>query len=274
MVNTPSTAANSFYVNVDTTPTDPVMIWDTAVTTGFVKQTVSWRGNTNTAGTPGAGQFTPKIFNLTQGTHQLIVLGREGGAQLSTITISPASVLPAPWQVIDIGGVAMTGSASNSAGIYAIAGSGNLSGSSDNFRFLFQSMTGDGDLRAQLTSLQNTSSSARAGVIVRETLTSGSRYAFMGISPDGTIYSQTRTATASSSSSTSSGVMTAPNIWARLVRSGNALLGYKSSDGAAWTLVSSNSIAMATNVYFGLAVASGSTNALSTANFTNVVAIP
>jgi len=273
-VNAPNTGANSFYVNIDSDPTDPYMVWDMAVTTGFTKQTVSWRGSLNTLGTPGADQFTPKVFNLTQGTHRLIILGREGGSQFSSITIAPFNVLPPPWQAIDIGNVGITGKSFSSAGGYAIAGAGNLSGSSDNFRFLFQPMSGDGDLRANITSLQNSTVDARGGIIMRETLTPGSKYAFMGMSPDGTIRSQTRTATLSGSSSVTAGVGTAPNIWTRLVRTGNAVLGYKSTDGATWTLVSSNSLTMATNIYFGLAVASGTTNALSAGGFTNVLAIP
>jgi hypothetical protein len=273
-VNAPNTLANSFYVNIDANPTDPVMIWDTAVTTGFSSQTVSWRGNINPNGVPGADQFTPKVFNLTQGTHQLIILGREGNTQLGAITISPATALPPPWQVVDIGNVGITGQASVSNGVYSVSGAGNLSGSSDNFRFLYQSMTGDGDLRARINSLQNSATNACAGVIIRETLTPGSKCAFVGISPDGTVRAQSRISTATGSSALTSGSLTVPNAWARLVRSNNAVLGYKSTDGAAWSLVSSNSIAMATNIYFGLAVASGTTNAPTTATFTNVVAIP
>ena len=274
LINAPSIAANSFYVNIDADPTDPYMIWDTAITTNFVNQTVCWRGNTNSNGTPGADQFTPKVFNLTQGAHQLIIVGREAYTELGTITISPATVLPPPWQALDIGNVGITGGASVSNSTYQVSGAGSLSGSSDTFRFLYQPMTGDGDVRARINSLQNVTSNACAGVIIRETLTPGSEYAFVGIQPNGTVWSQTRTSTASGSSGISSGTLAPPNSWARLVRSNNAVLAYKSSDGATWTLVSSNSITMATNIYFGLAVASGTTNAPSSAMFTNVVAIP
>ena len=84
-VNAPSTAANSLYVNIDAQPTDPTMIWDIPVTTGFVNQTVSWRGS----GTDTNSQYTPAIFaNLSAGTHQLIIVGREAGVQLGQITIA------------------------------------------------------------------------------------------------------------------------------------------------------------------------------------------
>jgi hypothetical protein len=270
MTVAPDSDHNSFYINIDSDPTDPTMIWDLALTSTLTQTQVSWRGT----GDDGSDQFNPKVFNLTQGTHQLIILGREAGAQLGTITISPANVLPAPWQVLDIGNPGITGSASVSNGAYNVSGSGTLNGSSDSFRFLYQPMTGDSDLRARITSLQNTSGSPCVGVMVRETLTPGSKYAFVGVLPDGSVRSQNRASTASGSSAVNSGSLAMPNAWARLVRSNNSVLAYKSSDGASWTLVGSNSIVMATNIYFGLAVASGTNSALSAASLTNVVAVP
>ena len=41
LVNAPSTDNNSFFVNIDARPTDPLMIWDVPVTTGLPSQTVS-----------------------------------------------------------------------------------------------------------------------------------------------------------------------------------------------------------------------------------------
>jgi hypothetical protein len=86
-VNAPGDGANSFYVNIDAQPTDPTMIWDIPVTSGFTNQTVSWRGN----GTDTTAQYAPEVFNLTAGVHQLIIVGREAGAQLGQITIAPYS---------------------------------------------------------------------------------------------------------------------------------------------------------------------------------------
>ena len=63
-------------------------------------------------------------------------------------------------------------------------------------------------------------------------------------------------------------------FWARLARAGNSLYSYQSTTGTNWTLVTSNSITMATNIYFGLAVASGNTNTLNTSTFTNLTVVP
>jgi len=92
LVNAPNSAANSFYVNIDGQPTDPTMIWDPPVTSGFTNLVVSWRGT----GTDTNNQFAPIVFNLSAGTHQLIVRGREGGGQLASMSLIPYAVPPAP----------------------------------------------------------------------------------------------------------------------------------------------------------------------------------
>jgi hypothetical protein len=84
LVNASNVSGNSFYVNFDAQPQDPSMIWDiNPVTSGFEQRLVRWRGN----GTAEADQFDPIIFNLTAGMHQLIIVGREPGAQLQSLSI-------------------------------------------------------------------------------------------------------------------------------------------------------------------------------------------
>jgi hypothetical protein len=89
LVNAPSEGENSLYINVDGEPTDPLMIWDIPLTSGFTNQFAAWRGN----GTPTTAQYSPKIFNLTAGTHQLYVRGREPNTQLQSFTVAPAGAL-------------------------------------------------------------------------------------------------------------------------------------------------------------------------------------
>jgi hypothetical protein len=63
-------------------------------------------------------------------------------------------------------------------------------------------------------------------------------------------------------------------VWVRVVRSGNTLSGYKSVDGVNWNQVNSVSITMASNIYIGLAVASGASGTLATSLFNNVTVVP
>jgi len=86
VVNAANTGSNSFYVNFDSEPTDPAMIWDIyPITSGFKTRTVSWRGN----GTPDSDQYYPKVFYLTKGLHTLIIRGREAYTKLDSISITP-----------------------------------------------------------------------------------------------------------------------------------------------------------------------------------------
>lgn len=91
-VNCPDGGSNSFWINFDSDPTDPLMIWDVVqFTTGFQQRFASWRGT----GTFDQPQFTTKVWTLTAGTHQLVIFGREPNAQIQSITIQhPSPVIP------------------------------------------------------------------------------------------------------------------------------------------------------------------------------------
>lgn len=95
LVNAPNSGANSFYINIDSQPQDPTMIWDVTLTSGFEQRLISWRGN----GTDTANQFVPKVFTLTAGMHQLLVIGREANTQLSSLSILQ---IPPPPQNLHI----------------------------------------------------------------------------------------------------------------------------------------------------------------------------
>jgi hypothetical protein len=88
MVIAPSLSQNTFCVNIDAEPTDPLMIWDIPVSPTLTPRTVSWRGNGN--GYPASDQYSPKVFSLAVGSHQLIIRGEDANATLGTISIVPA----------------------------------------------------------------------------------------------------------------------------------------------------------------------------------------
>ena len=91
VVNAPGEDSNSFFLNIDAQPEDPLTIWDIEVTSGFEERVVNWRGD----GAPDSSQFAPKRFKLTQGKHQLIITGREPEVQLKSLSIRPAKPEPA-----------------------------------------------------------------------------------------------------------------------------------------------------------------------------------
>jgi hypothetical protein len=87
-VNAPGASANSFFVNIDAEPQDPTMTWDVSPYTsvsGFEQRTVNWRGG----GTDTNDQLVPIVFTLSQGSHKLIIRGREAYTSLQDMTIVP-----------------------------------------------------------------------------------------------------------------------------------------------------------------------------------------
>jgi hypothetical protein len=219
------------------------------------------------------GNVATGNYSLTART--LYDAGSTAASPQVTIAVTTTTTnLPAPWQTADIGNVGMAGSATLSSGIFTVRGAGNISGTADNFRFVYQTLTGDGEIVARLSSSENTGPNGAIGVMMRESLTSGSRYDFMGILPDRRLRLQRR-ATTSGTTSTYTGSGAVPtNYWVRLVRTGNMVYKWSSTDGANWSQADYNSLAMATSIQIGLVVASGSTNILNTSTFANVTVVP
>jgi hypothetical protein len=94
-VNAASDGSNSVFVNIDSEPTDPFMIWDINVTSGVQTRFVSWRGN----GSFDQNEFVPKWFDLSAGIHQLIVRGREPNVVMTQFTIQPQPAPPSNLRI-------------------------------------------------------------------------------------------------------------------------------------------------------------------------------
>jgi hypothetical protein len=180
--------------------------------------------------------------------------------------------LPSSWLDQDVGSTGVIGSASYANGTFTVAGAGQqIYGTADAFHFVYRALSGDGTIVARVVSLQGGSGYVTAGVMIRETLNSGSTNAdtadWAGY---GTIYFDVRTSTGGSTSSVSSLGANLP-YWVKVSRSGSSYSSYTSPDGVNWVqLGTSQTISMAQNVYVGLAVNSGSGSAPATATFDNV----
>jgi hypothetical protein len=178
------------------------------------------------------------------------------------------------WQDQDIGSVAAAGSATSANSNWTIVGSGaDIWDTSDGFHYVYQSLSGNGQIVARVTSITNTNAWAKAGVMIRETLTGGSEHAMMIITPgQGTDFQYRASTNGSSTSATTNGTGSSIAVpyWVKLTRVGNTFTGYHSPDGSTWTQIGSASITMATSAYIGLAVTSHNDGTLCTANFDNI----
>jgi regulation of enolase protein 1 (concanavalin A-like superfamily) len=178
--------------------------------------------------------------------------------------------LPAPWDNQDVGSVGVAGSASHASGVFTVQGSGaNVWGTADGFHFVYRPMTGDGQIVARVDSVTKTDSWAKAGVMMRDGLEGGDANAFAFVSAGGNVRFQRRRTPGATTASLYTAAATLPH-WVKLVRTGDTLAAYFSSDGTSWTSAGTNTFVMNSTIYVGLAVTSHNQSVLSTAKFRNV----
>ena len=189
-----------------------------------------------------------------------------GAASAST------GALPAPWTSKDVGSVGAAGSASFSTGVFTIRGSGaDIWGTADEFRFVYKTLSGDGELVARVSDLQSTHKWAKAGVMIRSATSANAAHAMMLVSAVAGTAFQYRKAAGGSSVSVSGGSAIRAPYWIKVARAGTVISGYQSADGSTWTRIGSATIAMSSSVKIGLAVSSHIDARLSKATFDHVV---
>ncbi len=196
--------------------------------------------------------------------------GDSGYSNETSATTPAGGTLPAAWIDADIGSTGIAGSATYANSSFTVNGAGaDIWGTADAFNYVYQPMSGDAEIVAKVNSVQNTDVWAKAGVMIRETLTAGSEQAFMAITSANGAAFQRRVSTAGASTHTAGASVTAP-YWVRLTRKGNVFTGYTSTDGLSWTQVGTDTISMVPGVYVGLAVTSHTTAALNQSVISNV----
>jgi IPT/TIG domain len=262
----------------------PVII-SLAPTSGSVGTPVTITG-TNFGATPGTSTVrfngtaaTPTSWSTTSigvpvptGATTGPVVVTVGGTASNgpAFQVTAPSGLPAPWISQDIGGPALAGSATYAAGTFSVAGAGiDIWGTSDQFRFVYQSIDGDGEIVARVGSVQNTDPWAKAGIMIREDLTANAPNAMARVTAGNGMGFQRRVARGNLSTSIGGFSGVAPQ-WVRLVRSGNTISAYYSPTGTNWILMGSDSIPMPTRVYIGLVVTSHNPSMVNNATLTNV----
>jgi hypothetical protein len=219
---------------------------------------VEFYNGTTLVGTDTTAPFSVSWGSVPAGTYTLTALAVDadgGQTHSSAVTISVGTTSPS-FTHQDVGAPALAGSATLSNGAYTItAGGADIWGSQDQFHYVYQQVTGDLDVVARVTSLQNTNAWSKAGVMVREILTAGARNASTFVTPGNGFTFQWRPDPGGASLNTTGFQGAAPG-WVRLVRTGNHFNAFRSADGQTWTSTGSSDVVMPTTVYVGLAVTS------------------
>jgi len=164
------------------------------------------------------------------------------------------------------------------AGTYTMTGSGAdiwaVNGvEADEFHFVYKMLTGAGSIIAKVESVENTNAWAKAGVMIRESLSPDSAHAFACVTPGNGVASQYRPSTGGTSGNFNQTGITAP-YWVKLERSISGLFTVShSADGRNWqpvTGATAQNISMGSNVYIGLALTSHDAALTCQAVFSNV----
>ena len=208
-----------------------------------------------------------------------------------------ANTLPLPWNLDRVGNGNLAGAATYSSSVltvagkqyrrahrrtatpysssvFTVAGAGVIASTEDSGSLGWQTLSGAGSITARLSILSNTGTSARIGVMIRESLAANSRQLFIGVDGTGKYQWIRRLTTAGSASKSTKTAVASAAIWVRLVRASNVVTAYQSTDGTTWTKIGSATVTLPSNCYVGLWVSSGDKGLLNSSRFTNVVITP
>lgn len=201
----------------------------------------------------------------------------------SKATPPPALPIPSTTSITsgfsnaDIGGAAPAGGATYANGKWLIQGAGaDIWGERDSCHFTYKAITGNGAIIAKVESVQNTSPSAVAGVMMRTSLEPGVPRAWMAISNRGTAEQNMPKLAVYGGSNYGNkalGIASATaSYWVKLERIGNIITGYLSPDGTNWAATDVGRIdaPVPDTIYVGLVVSSLANGTLNSSTFSNV----
>ncbi len=232
---------------------------------------------------PQTYSFTPSTALAGNTTYYWRVVSRTNGTVRDATLVASSSLqsfttgattggggsVPTPWQTQDVGAVGTAGSASFANGAFTVAGAGaDIWGSADAFRYVYQGVNGDSTIVARVTSIQNTNSYAKAGVMLRESLTAGSAHVLLNVRPGGNLEFMTRGSTGGATTYLGGSTQAVP-AWLKLERSGNTVTASVSSNGSTWSTVGSTTVSFGATARLGLVVNSHNTGVLNTSTFDN-----
>jgi hypothetical protein len=195
---------------------------------------------------------------------------------LNISTFSNVAVLPGGWTAGDIGGPGLPGSSSYDAncGTWTVDGGGaDIGNTSDQFRFTYQTFTGDGSLTARVTGITNTDPWAKAGVMFRDSADPSAVFADVMATPANGVTFQWRDTYGAVPHFVNVTGLQAP-VWLQLRRAGDDFSAFYSVNGVNWTqLGATETVSMNSTALVGLAVTAHN-NLLNTSTFDNVSVFP
>ncbi len=191
----------------------------------------------------------------------------------TTSVCSTTCGLPTRYFSADIGDISVAGSSCLSNGIYTLKGSGtDIGGNSDQFQFAFANLNGDEEISAQVLSQDAVSPFNKIGLMMRDSASNTSRFAFIALtSGNGSVF-EYRNTPGGATTTVNGPNLTAP-YWLRIQKQGSQYSVYVSPSGGlnSWVQVGSTvTLGFGSSpVYVGMAITSANNAVLSTGTIGN-----
>ncbi|HEX8916350.1 MAG TPA: Ig-like domain-containing protein [Humisphaera sp.] len=196
---------------------------------------------------------------------------------------------PTGWRSQDVGPAVGPGQAVSVGGVYTVVGGAANPPApvdpdappptdppppvADAMHFAHRSLTGNGTVTVRLTSIGTSNPAAAAGLTFRASVDPLAPFAGIVIGADGSAAFASRSvagAAADASVVAPVGPGAGTPTWLRVVRAGNVVTGYWSTDGLNWTQQGSATIPLPPVALVGMSVSSGDPAAVVPATFTNL----
>ena len=202
--------------------------------------------------------------------------GGETGRQMFAHGLEPwkatpsTAGLPQGWTDTDVGFVGQPGNVKVQGSSFVVSGAGaDVWGRADGLHFVYQTLTGDGQVVAKVGPVDNTDPWAKAGLMVRGDLEDGSINAFVARTPGHGATFQYRTAPGGGTVAEFGGPV-GDLCWLKLQRQGNVFSAWQSDDRVNWQWIGTVALALPETVYVGPAVSSHDNSRLASAPFDEI----
>lgn len=186
---------------------------------------------------PVSGVSAPAAFVLSDAeTEARSVTVTAASSNTALLPVSGIAFSAAPvWMSGDIGAVGAVGAAGSLTedhGTFIIGGAGADIGpaAGDEFRWVRQDFTGDAEIIARVASMDHTNQDSKAGVMMRDSTTTTSPYAFACVTPSGGVSFQYRATESTLAVIKATINAVAAPCWLRLVRSGSNFTAFYATD--------------------------------------------
>jgi hypothetical protein len=252
----------------------PAYLWIVGNGTGFTAYTSAdgydWMPIAGSAVTLNLGTSPLAGLAVTSGDPAVVNTAVMDTVALPADPPGPAlpEPCPAPWTCADIGSPTPAGSQSfdpNTATWTIAAGGTDITGTSDEFRYVLQTLTANGSVIARVVSQTDSSSAAKAGVMFRTSTDPAAPNYAVVVSPGQGIKVQVRKIQGGGTTKLANPTGAAP-VYVKITRSGSTFTAYTSADGITWTLIpgSTSTVNLGASMLAGLAATSHNSGALST----------